>query len=94
MEEYCVAAQVWKLSATDLCEIARNSVLQSGFEHPFKAHFVGENYVLDGPEGNGAARRARALFSMPLTAHCRRHPRHQRAKHPCAVPQRAAARGA
>ncbi len=28
VEEYCVAAQVWKLSSTDMCEIARNSVLQ------------------------------------------------------------------
>lgn len=28
LEEYSVAAQVWKLSATDQCEIARNSVLQ------------------------------------------------------------------
>ena len=26
-----MAAQVWKLSATDLCEIARNSVLHSGY---------------------------------------------------------------
>ena len=33
MEEYSVAAQVWKLTATDLCEIARNSVLHSGFPH-------------------------------------------------------------
>ena len=31
VEEYSVAAQVWKLSATDLCEIARNSVLHSGY---------------------------------------------------------------
>lgn len=53
MEEYCVAAQVWKLSATDMCEIARTSVLQSGFEHPYKAHFVGVNYHLPGPAGNG-----------------------------------------
>lgn len=30
MEEYAIAAQVWKLSTCDLCEIARNSVLQSG----------------------------------------------------------------
>lgn len=29
LEEYSVAAQVWKLSNVDLCEIARNSVLQS-----------------------------------------------------------------
>jgi AMP deaminase len=52
VEEYVVAAQVWKLSSTDLCEIARNSVLQSGFEHPFKAHWIGERYFLAGPDGN------------------------------------------
>lgn len=56
VEEYCVATQVWHLSSTDMCEIARNSVLQSGFEHPYKAHFLGEDYVTGGPEGNGAGR--------------------------------------
>ena len=64
MEEYCVAAQVWKLSATDMCEIARTSVLQSGFEHPYKAHFVGVNYHLPGPAGNGN----RVVVSYPLSA--------------------------
>ncbi len=112
--------QVWKLSATDLSEIARNSVLQvrgyacvpallarcfwsrcgldrrhnwqrctcevfcgdcagarrpwaaciappctpvrrrvctraaaqSGFEHPFKVHFIGSRYAMPGPSGN------------------------------------------
>jgi len=33
MEEYSIAAQVWKLSTCDMCEIARNSVCQSGFPH-------------------------------------------------------------
>ena len=28
---YSVAAQVWKLGSVDMCEIARNSVLQSGY---------------------------------------------------------------
>lgn len=28
--------QVWKLSACDLCEVARNSVYQSGFSHAAK----------------------------------------------------------
>ncbi|KAH9736635.1 AMP deaminase [Citrus sinensis] len=32
VEEYSIAASVWKLSACDLCEIARNSVYQSGCE--------------------------------------------------------------
>ena len=33
MEEYSIAAQVWRLSPCDMCELARNSVLMSGFEH-------------------------------------------------------------
>ena len=33
MEEYSIAAQVWKFSTCDMCEIAHNSVLQSGFPH-------------------------------------------------------------
>ena len=55
VEEYCVAAQVWRLSSSDLCEIARNSVMQSGFEYPWKAHFIGPNYAIAGPMGNGAS---------------------------------------
>merc|ERR1719231_1438046 len=50
--QYCVAAQVWKLNSCDLCELARNSVLQSGFEYPFKAHFLGEKHYLHGTAGN------------------------------------------
>lgn len=33
MEEYSIAAQVWKLSGVDMCELARNSVAMSGFPH-------------------------------------------------------------
>lgn len=61
LEEYSVAAQVWKLTSTDICEIARASVLQSGFEHEFKEHFLGKNYQLPGAQGNGASRRLRGL---------------------------------
>lgn len=52
VEEYSVAAQVWKLSPCDLCEIARNSVYQSGFSHACKSHWVGSSYFIRGPEGN------------------------------------------
>uniref|UniRef100_A0A8C2RIJ7 AMP deaminase n=1 Tax=Capra hircus TaxID=9925 RepID=A0A8C2RIJ7_CAPHI len=52
MEEYAIAAQVWKLSTCDLCEIARNSVLQSGLSHQEKQKFLGQNYYKEGPEGN------------------------------------------
>lgn len=44
MEEFAVAAQVWKLTSTDLCELARNSVVQSGFEGCCKAHWIGERW--------------------------------------------------
>lgn len=46
MEEYSIAAQVWKLSSCDMCEIARNSVLQSGFEHEvFILNVSARNYT-------------------------------------------------
>ena len=38
MEEYSIAAQVWKLSTCDMCELARNSVLMSGFEDKVTEH--------------------------------------------------------
>ena len=52
VEEYSVAAQVWKLSAADLCEIAKTSVLNSGFPRASKAHWVSNQYWLLGPRGN------------------------------------------
>lgn len=36
MEEYAIAAQVFKLSTCDMCEIARNSVLQSALSDEVK----------------------------------------------------------
>lgn len=52
VEEYSVAAKVWKLSSCDLCEIARNSVYQSGFPHAAKLHWLGSEYFKKGGEGN------------------------------------------
>uniref|UniRef100_A0A8C9GG85 AMP deaminase n=1 Tax=Piliocolobus tephrosceles TaxID=591936 RepID=A0A8C9GG85_9PRIM len=40
LEEYSVCAHIWRLSTVDLCEIARNSVIQSGFEPSFKKHWL------------------------------------------------------
>ncbi|XP_059917404.1 AMP deaminase 3b isoform X1 [Gadus macrocephalus] len=56
MEEYAIAAQLWKLSTCDVCEIARNSVLQSGLSHKEKQHFLGPNYLQDGHQGNDIRR--------------------------------------
>uniref|UniRef100_A0A8C5LKA9 AMP deaminase n=1 Tax=Leptobrachium leishanense TaxID=445787 RepID=A0A8C5LKA9_9ANUR len=52
MEEYAIAAQVFKLSTCDMCEIARNSILQCGLSHEEKVRFLGENYHKEGPQGN------------------------------------------
>ncbi|KAI8807631.1 hypothetical protein BJ742DRAFT_811342 [Cladochytrium replicatum] len=56
IEEYSVAAQIWKLSGTDMCEVARNSVLQSGWEMKVKKHWLGEMCHLPGPQGNDIQR--------------------------------------
>ena len=44
LEEYSVARASFDLSMTDMMEMARNSILQSGFEHEFKKKWLGENY--------------------------------------------------
>ncbi|KAJ3062069.1 AMP deaminase, partial [Quaeritorhiza haematococci] len=56
IEEYSVAAQIFKLSGTDLCELARNSVLQSGWEMQMKKRWLGMNCHLPGPGGNDIQR--------------------------------------
>lgn len=52
IEEYSVAAQIYKLSAVDMCELARNSVHQSGFEGALKQRWLGNDYHLAGVPGN------------------------------------------
>ncbi|KAL8736521.1 MAG: hypothetical protein Q9181_002415 [Wetmoreana brouardii] len=56
IEEYSVAAQICKLSATDMCELAQHSVMQSGFEHELKQRWLGPNYHLPGVQGNNVAK--------------------------------------
>lgn len=56
MEEYSIAAQVWKLSSCDMCELARNSVLMSDFPHEVKQHFIGANYMREGVTSNDIKR--------------------------------------
>ncbi|KAJ3341700.1 AMP deaminase [Gonapodya sp. JEL0774] len=52
IEEFSVATQIWKMSGVDMCEIARNSVLQSGWEAKIKRHWLGDKYDVPGPTGN------------------------------------------
>ncbi|KAK7878553.1 hypothetical protein WMY93_030389 [Mugilogobius chulae] len=56
MEEYSIAAQVWKLSSCDMCELARNSVLMSGFSHQVKSYWLGPDYIQEGQESNDIRR--------------------------------------
>ena len=56
IEEYSVAAQIYKLSAVDMCELAKHSVEQSGWEHAIKQHWLGPNYYKPGVDGNNTAK--------------------------------------
>nr|POE54339.1 amp deaminase [Quercus suber] len=48
MEEYSVASRLYRLSDVDLCELAKNSILQSGFEHAAKQRWLGDDYLVPG----------------------------------------------
>ena len=48
MEEYSIATQVWKLTPVDMCELARNSVVMSGFPMSVKKHWLGTNFKKEG----------------------------------------------
>ncbi|OAA65417.1 AMP deaminase [Niveomyces insectorum RCEF 264] len=52
IEEYAVAAQIYKLSPVDMCELARNSVLQSGYEFAIKQQWLGPDFYKPGLAGN------------------------------------------
>lgn len=45
LEEYSVARASFDLSLTDISELARNSVLQAGFEDSWKRQWLGDNYA-------------------------------------------------
>ncbi|KAF8628674.1 hypothetical protein AX15_003797 [Amanita polypyramis BW_CC] len=52
LEEYSVAAHIYKLPQSSLAELARNSVIQSGFEMEIKRHWLGHKWYLPGAAGN------------------------------------------
>ncbi|ETN37127.1 AMP deaminase [Cyphellophora europaea CBS 101466] len=56
IEEYSVAAQIYKLSAVDMCELAKHSVDQSGFELSLKQRWLGKYCYLPGVLGNDVAK--------------------------------------
>lgn len=56
IEEYSVAAQIYKFSAVDMCELAKHSVDQSGFELSLKRRWLGKYCYLPGVLGNDVAK--------------------------------------
>lgn len=56
IEEYSVAAQIYKLSAVDMCELAKHSVDQCGFELSLKRRWLGKYSYLPGVAGNDVAK--------------------------------------
>lgn len=56
LEEYSIATQIYKLTSTDMCELARNSVLQSGWEMEIKRHWLGTHFFRPGPDGNDVSK--------------------------------------
>ncbi|KAJ6585412.1 hypothetical protein B0H19DRAFT_1109580 [Mycena capillaripes] len=52
LEEYSVAAHIYKFPQSSLAELARNSVIQSGFEMEVKRHWLGHQWYLPGAAGN------------------------------------------
>ena len=56
IEEYSVAAQIYKFSPIDMCELAKHSVNQSGFELSLKQRWLGKLCYLPGPLGNDVAK--------------------------------------
>ena len=56
IEEYAVAAQIYKLSPVDMCELAKNSVKQSGYEFSIKQQWLGANFDQPGAPGSQMAK--------------------------------------
>jgi AMP deaminase len=56
IEEYSVAAQIYKFSAVDMCELAKHSVDQCGFEMSLKHRWLGHNCHMPGVEGNNVGK--------------------------------------
>ena len=47
-----ISLQIYKFPQSSLAELARNSVIQSGFEMEIKRHWLGQKWYLPGAAGN------------------------------------------
>ena len=56
------ARQIYKLPQSSLAELARNSVVQSGFEMEVKRHWLGQKWYLPGAAGNDINKVSRSPY--------------------------------
>lgn len=85
MEEYSIAAQLWKLSSCDMCELARNSVLMSGFPDKVslsQSRCVASHVVAQRRRSTLQKFAVRCSTSLYVAAH-RLHRSTSRAAHEC-----------
>jgi hypothetical protein len=54
--------QIYKFPQSSLAELARNSVIQSGFEMQVKRHWLGNQWYLPGAAGNDIHKACRPIL--------------------------------
>lgn len=59
--------QIYKFPQSSLAELARNSVIQSGFEMEVKRHWLGTYWYLPGDAGNEINKVGVASFSFEMS---------------------------
>uniref|UniRef100_A0A7S4KED6 AMP deaminase n=1 Tax=Paramoeba aestuarina TaxID=180227 RepID=A0A7S4KED6_9EUKA len=52
IEEYAMASKIYHLTSTDTCEIAKHSVLTSGFSDSLKRQWLGDGFFIRSSLGN------------------------------------------
>ena len=72
VEEYGTAKTVNRLTATDMSELALNSVLLSNFPHEIKAQWLGPQYAL-GVDGNDIRKSSVCDFRLQFRSACLYH---------------------
>ena len=71
-EKTNLSIQIYKLPQSSLAELARNSVIQSGFEMEVKRHWLGQTWYLPGAAGNNIhkVRYRRAVCALLMCNLC------------------------
>jgi hypothetical protein len=85
--------QIYKFPQSSLAELARNSVIQSGFEMQVKRHWLGNQWYLPGAAGNDIHKARRIIHFSPKYPPTPIASADERAEHPPGVPPPDAAGG-